>query len=70
MKCYKIIDKDAIPAHRWVQNQITKQGGYFPVDSIDVMGDNSKAHDIFSKLKPNDACGINGWCEKYLDKAQ
>ena len=55
MKRYKIIDKDAIPAHRWIQNQITKLVGYFPVNSIDAMGDNSKTHDIFSKLKPNDA---------------
>ncbi|MBE9527423.1 MAG: hypothetical protein IME94_10695 [Proteobacteria bacterium] len=70
MKRYKITDKDALPAHRWIQNQITKQGGYFPVNSIDTMGDNSQAHDTFSKLKPNDADTINAWSEKHLDKAQ
>lgn len=70
MKRYKITDKDVLPAHRWIQGQIIKQGGYFPVNSIDVMGNNSKAHDTFSKLKPTDASGINSWCEKHLEKAQ
>ena len=56
MKRYKIIDKDAIPAFRWIENQIKNLVGYFPVNSIDAMGANSKAHDTFSKLKPNDAC--------------
>ena len=70
MKRYKIIDKDAMPAHRWINNQINKHAGYFPINSINTMGDNSKAHDTFSKLKPNDANDINTWCEEHLNKAQ
>ena len=70
MKRYKIIDKDAIPAHKWIQGQISNSPGYFPTNSIEAMGDNSKAHDTFFKLKANDASGINTWCEVHLDKAQ